>query len=111
MEQKIVLNPGELVCPKCNGRGNEIRNIKTGFKIAPRRIVCQKCGGLRKIDWIQNAIGSNKRSMSGLYVDGFDIDIGKVDDEIPSPKIFKIEDCDPDELNYVYLKIIENLNR
>jgi hypothetical protein len=111
MEQKIVLDPGEVVCPKCNGRGSEKRNIQSGFKITPRRVVCQKCGGLRKIDWIQKATGENKRSMSGLYVDGFDIIVGSPDDETPAPKVFKIEECDPDELNMVYLKIVENLNR
>jgi hypothetical protein len=111
MEQKIILEPGEMVCSKCNGRGSEIRNIQSGFKTARRRVVCQKCGGLKKIDWIQNATGANKRGMPGLYVDGFDISVGSSEDEIPDPKVFKIEDCDPDELNMVYLKIVENLNR
>jgi len=70
---KIKLNPGEILCPKCNGDrecevgsksedpdGNEY--IITAF--------CDVCHGTGKLDWIEQVVG--KRSKNNMFTASFD---------------------------------------
>ncbi len=51
-KMKIELQPGEDICPHCNGSGEEPGDFVGGFKIT-----CHKCWGDRKLDWIEMAMG------------------------------------------------------
>lgn len=47
----IILKEGEMVCPVCNGTGNDKENV----------FVCEKCDGSGKVDWVSNVISQNKK--------------------------------------------------
>jgi len=46
------LNPGEFICPQCNGSGNDKDNV----------YVCRKCDGHKKVDWISNVVTRERRT-------------------------------------------------
>ena len=49
MKNKMNLNPGEVICDKCNGEifiGDESNTE-----------ICSKCLGAGKVDWIENIVG------------------------------------------------------
>lgn len=52
----IELLPGEEVCPKCKGTGNNTdKKGHTSFDF-----ICFRCRGTGKIDWVQKAMGPQK---------------------------------------------------
>ena len=51
----IILSEGEMICPICNGTGNDKENV----------FVCEKCDGSGKVDWVSNVI-SQKKEMTSL---------------------------------------------
>lgn len=55
MNMKMRMNPGEMLCDKCNGTG--FVNSKDG---PLQEEVCPKCRGQRKIDWVENVVGVTK---------------------------------------------------
>ena len=55
----MELQEHELVCRGCEGSG-----IKDNDEIA--LVVCQKCGGSGKVDWISNAMGSVPSIIQGV---------------------------------------------
>jgi hypothetical protein len=50
----IILEEGEMICPICNGTGNDKENV----------FVCEKCDGNGKVDWVSNVISQNKEITS-----------------------------------------------
>lgn len=54
----IVLKEGEYFCKKCNGSGVVPRS--NGYHKRNSTLVCDKCLGEGKLDWIEKAVG--KRS-------------------------------------------------
>ena len=60
----ISLKEGEHFCPKCDGKGkvkdfNKYRIYKCIFI----SLVCNKCLGDGKIDWIETATGKSSRTL------------------------------------------------
>ena len=51
--KEINLEPGEVICPECNGKGTIIVQCIGN--------VCPMCWGAGKLDWIENIVG--KKSM------------------------------------------------
>jgi hypothetical protein len=49
---KIELEPGEEICPHCEGKGEEPGKYIEGY-----RMTCRKCWGEGKLDWIEMAMG------------------------------------------------------
>lgn len=50
----MILNEGEVICDKCNGKGT----IWDGFKC---KSCCSKCLGKGKLDWVTNAMGGRRK--------------------------------------------------
>ena len=48
----VVLDEGELICSKCEGRGYVPKEVK----FDEIQQVCPKCDGEGKIDWVTNAM-------------------------------------------------------
>ncbi len=50
----MKLEPGEMICPKCNGKSHyqSWGNVANHFKPP-----CSKCLGTGKVDWIENITG------------------------------------------------------
>lgn len=70
---KIELNPGEHLCDECNGEG------RTGFTIPNKHIrsypiICNKCRGNGKLDWIENIVGKRGCYIKpGIYIQEVDL--------------------------------------
>lgn len=114
MDNKIILEAGELICPTCHGEGFKFVTVNTGYKNNKRKAYCNKCGGDGKIDWIQNATGEDKpfKSAKGFPgLKGMEMVWGHDVTNIKKPKPFDIKDFDPTEIEEVYHKIVENLSR
>jgi len=63
----ISLNEGEQFCPKCGGKGKvKDYNKYRLYKSSLISLVCNKCLGDGKIDWIETAIGKSSRTL-GSY--------------------------------------------
>jgi hypothetical protein len=54
---EIILEEGEVLCSSCKGRGYHPSKQNPDTMAS----VCRKCNGDRKIDWITNAMGIQKR--------------------------------------------------
>ncbi len=52
-QKYIVLKEGEYFCKKCNGSGDVPRSNATHRK----NLICSKCLGEGKLDWIEKAVG------------------------------------------------------
>lgn len=61
--KQIKLNPGEVLCDKCNGKGR-ITYSKHFSE------TCYKCKGVGKLDWIENIVGKTS-SPNDLLEDAF----------------------------------------
>lgn len=62
----MELKKGEVICSECNGQ-KDIENPheipkekRKPYKVYITRIVCPKCKGEGKLDWIENLIGKEK---------------------------------------------------
>ena len=66
LKRLITLNEGEEFCSKCHGEGVLIskRTWITPSKKA-RFLICKKCMGDGKVDWVEKATGKRIRSVSG----------------------------------------------
>jgi hypothetical protein len=53
---KIELLPGEEICPKCKGTGNNRRD-EPEFTFS---FICFKCRGTGKVDWVTRAMGQRE---------------------------------------------------
>jgi hypothetical protein len=51
---EIQLNPGEIICPECNGSGNNIFEQSDLWNAISQ---CSKCLGSGKLDWIERIVG------------------------------------------------------
>ena len=63
------LEPGEMICDKCDGIGDiesseYIKTVDTK-KVEKYRVICPKCHGHGKLDWVENALGG-KRNYTGV---------------------------------------------
>ena len=56
----IVLEEGETICDRCNGSGYDPRGDDAQFF----RIICQKCQGEKKVDWISNITGIKEKELN-----------------------------------------------
>jgi len=55
---KIELLPGEEICPKCKGTGNNERDeTDRSFYF-----ICFRCRGTGKVDWVTRAMGQRELS-------------------------------------------------
>lgn len=78
------LNPGEEMCPKCNGNGkyfeshthelqhnHQLPAHNHGSSYAAES-VCDRCGGAGKVDWVTRAMGESpgRFNMNNLRVMG-----------------------------------------
>jgi len=53
----IRLNKGEEWCKKCEGSGSIIYKRGTGMFIDGCSLICNRCKGDGKVDWLEKAIG------------------------------------------------------
>jgi len=51
MSVKSEVKEGEIICPKCNGSGNDKNNV----------YICEMCDGEGKVDWVSAAMVHEKR--------------------------------------------------
>ena len=76
----VKLNPGDVICYRCNGTG-EIINSKHYKSLMD--IQCYVCYGEGKLDWIENIVGKESKGprlvKPGVYVREIDLST------IPSP--------------------------
>lgn len=57
LKKHIVLSEGEKVCPKCKGKGRIPKNNGFFTKHLDPSLICDKCFGDGKIDWIEQVTG------------------------------------------------------
>lgn len=58
------LEPGEVICDKCNGTGKPNNNkIDYRQKYVTYPWTCDKCYGVGKLDWIENVTGKRPRML------------------------------------------------
>jgi hypothetical protein len=50
------LKEGEVICSRCNGYKFVIDHNR-GTLLTDYRILCEKCGGDGKLDWVENVVG------------------------------------------------------
>jgi DnaJ-class molecular chaperone len=50
---KVELSPGEEICPKCKGKG-ENPDAEENCSID---LICFRCNGTGKVDWVTKAMG------------------------------------------------------
>ena len=64
---KIKLEPGEVICPKCNGTGKKPDTIisSAGYEILP---FCGRCWGAGTLDWIEMAMGKEMNPYKNLRI-------------------------------------------
>lgn len=70
----MKLEPGEIICDKCKGRGTIPKVDKPTGEIVTY-IICRKCHGKKKVDWITNAMGERScyYVKPGVYVKEVDL--------------------------------------
>lgn len=49
----------EYICDKCNGNGVEYINVDLPKEYSPQ-LICSKCLGVGKLDWLENILGKIK---------------------------------------------------
>jgi DnaJ-class molecular chaperone len=60
----MELKPGEVECPKCNGKGTITKWLETNYLAGyryPRECQCPKCHGVGKLDWVEAVVGKKKK--------------------------------------------------
>ena len=57
-KNKTRLNPGDTICPKCQGTGKGKKWEAGGFDITPE---CPKCLGDGKFDWVERIMDKPRR--------------------------------------------------
>lgn len=62
MKSNIELGPGDVLCNECDGSGYTIveNENKTNAVFEQLNIICPKCYGRGKLDWIENIVGRQK---------------------------------------------------
>lgn len=59
----MELEPGEVICSKCNGTGKYTSENEVNYK--PQYVWhCDKCRGTGKLDWIENIVGKRPKYLS-----------------------------------------------
>ena len=84
----VKINPGEIICDKCNGTGlvdDPPKSFSITGHIPGDKYRCQKCKGTGKLDWIENIVGKNKIFETGIYECKNKIDLS--DEFLNIPKI------------------------
>lgn len=63
----ITLNEGEHFCPKCDGKGVISKNHNMTFfgERGALNLVCSKCLGDGKIDWVEEVVGKRSKYATG----------------------------------------------
>lgn len=82
----MKLEPGEVICDKCNGTGTFIEDPTLGD--AWKHPWCPKCHGAKKVDWVTNAIWKKENChyvKPGVYTKEVDLSV-----VIPSYKPVKL---------------------
>ncbi len=54
------LNEGEVICKKCEGEGFTRFTEMRGKHFYPMKMVCDKCGGDGKLDWVEDITGKKE---------------------------------------------------
>lgn len=54
--RELELQPGEELCPKCKGTGDESGTRVDGFRLS-----CERCWGEGKLDWVEMAMQKPNR--------------------------------------------------
>lgn len=96
------LNPGEIICDKCNGRGltyTPSSKFSITGHMSGDQYKCIKCKGTGKLDWIENIVGKKKSFEAGYYKTDTDLDLSVF---LNGPKILLPPGTyyiDPDDLN------------
>jgi hypothetical protein len=64
MEERKMLEEGEILCPKCGGKGS----LDVPGEPDLRKI-CHRCDGNGKMDWVSAVMGkpTKKRSLTGRW--------------------------------------------
>jgi len=63
MKPNLIINPGEVLCDKCSGDGwikRENKNENNSQFFDYLNIICDKCYGVGKLDWIEIIVGKEK---------------------------------------------------
>lgn len=69
----VTLEPGEVKCDMCNGEGRAGWTIPIQH-IRSYPIICGKCRGTGKLDWIENIVGKRGCYIKpGIYVQEVDL--------------------------------------
>jgi DnaJ-class molecular chaperone len=61
LKKVITTNEGENFCPKCDGLGLVPRSGKIMEKTGVVHLICNKCLGDGKIDWVEKVVGKKRR--------------------------------------------------
>ena len=77
----MVLNPGEEMCPKCNGNGKYFQSHSHELPQHNHQLgahnhsssyaaegICDRCGGVGKIDWVTRAMGESPNRLNNLNI-------------------------------------------
>jgi hypothetical protein len=57
---ELKLEAGEIICDKCDGKTFIQYTEKRGNGFYPMKMVCPKCKGHGKLDWVENITGTKK---------------------------------------------------
>ena len=66
---ELNLEPGEVVCSKCKGETFIRYTEKRGNGFYPMKMMCDKCNGHGKLDWIENITGVQKSAAYRVWPD------------------------------------------
>ena len=66
LKRYVILNEGERFCPKCDGKGEIPKKSPNFFSKSNLMLVCNKCLGDGKIDWVENVVGKKVKNGEGI---------------------------------------------
>lgn len=92
------LNPGEMICPDCEGTGFKDRGEHSHLQVVLSLNKCTTCYGAKKLDWIENIVGK-EMPVFGLNSTSF-----TCTNLTHQPKAFNPNDVDQ------YIKGVRNCN-
>jgi len=112
----MELEPGEVICNKCDGETFIRYTEERGNGFYPMKIVCNKCNGTGKLDWIENIVGK-KSAANGTFPNlhdyGMSWGFGSYEEEPTTKKSYQDikYDINPKFKKQLERKIIKNMNR